>query len=83
MYISYYIKNLNIPQINLYNIIIYFGLGLSGFQIGFYNIHTLLIIPRVQKILTHLSRVGIHRVQVKLSLLMIITTFIFSLIQVN
>jgi hypothetical protein len=56
MYISYCIKkNLNILQIYLYYLNIYFGLGSGGFQVEYDNIHTLSIIHRVQKIHTHLG----------------------------
>jgi len=48
MCISYYLKNLNILQIYLYDINIYFGLDSGGFQIEFDNIHTLSIIHRVK-----------------------------------
>ena len=39
MYILHYIKKLNILQIYLYNINIYFGLYLNNFLIGFNNIY--------------------------------------------
>jgi hypothetical protein len=45
------LKNINILQIYLYNINIYFGLGSSEFRVGFINIHSLLIIYWIQKIL--------------------------------
>jgi hypothetical protein len=66
-----YIKNLNVLQIHLYNINIYFGLSSSGFQVKFNNIYILYIIHQVrsisQKILIHLGWIGIHQIQIKLS----------------
>ena len=44
------LKNINILQIYLYNINIYFRLGSGGFQVGFVNIHTLFTIYHIQKI---------------------------------
>jgi hypothetical protein len=46
-------ENINIPQIYLYNINIYFRLGSDEFRVEFDNIYTLFIIHQVQKILTH------------------------------
>jgi len=53
--------NLNILQIYLYIINIYFRLG----SVGFDNIHILLIIYWVQKIIIYSGQISIHRVQIK------------------
>ena len=44
MFISYYIKNLNVQQIYLYNINIHLDLSLGRFKVCFDNIYTLFII---------------------------------------
>ena len=41
------LKKLNVLQINLYNIIIYFGLGLGRFWVRFDNIYIIFIIYQV------------------------------------
>ena len=54
--IIYFKKNLNVLQIYLYNIKIYFLLDSDRFFIGFDNIHILFIIP-FQNIFTHSGQI--------------------------
>jgi hypothetical protein len=73
MYIYHNIlKKLNVLQIYLYNINIYFGIGLGEFWIRFDNIYTLFIIYQIRLLSKKYPfiQVGIQRVEIKLSSLL-------------